>query len=105
MSQKQALGPDWNAQDLVFPTATGHPMQGSALELFFHEVCLRSGITASKRDKYGFRIHGCRHTAATHQLVKIKSLKHVADMLGHSTTKMTEKYLHLIPTKVRQQIA
>lgn len=99
------LGADWNQLDLVFPTINGNPMQGSALDQFFEDVCRRAGIRPSSSKARGVRIHDLRHTAATYQLVKLRSIREVQVMLGHSTVKMTERYLHLIPTAQRRQIA
>lgn len=102
---RRALGDDWNPLDLVFPTINGYRMQGSLLSQLFKDICGRAGITPSTRSQRGFRIHDCRHTAATYMLVELKSIRDVQVALGHSTTKMTERYLHLIPTGQRRQIA
>ena len=37
-----------------------------------------------------------RHTFATHLLKQGESQKTVAELLGHSTTRMTERYLHIL---------
>lgn len=91
-------GPGWNTIDLVFPTATGIPMQPATLtHEFFRPVCLLAGIPYSQRSRDGgLRIHDLRHTMATRHLKKHKNLMMTKTVLGHSTVKMTERYVHLL---------
>ncbi|OGA00379.1 MAG: hypothetical protein A2Z44_11620 [Betaproteobacteria bacterium RBG_19FT_COMBO_58_11] len=52
-----------------------------------------------------FRIHDQRHTAASWAINDGASLSAVRDMLGHASVKMTEKYAHLAPHKVREVVS
>lgn len=56
--------------NLVFPRSSGQPMQHSALtHTYFRKTCLLAGIQfRDRKHKDGFRIHDCRHTAATWML-------------------------------------
>lgn len=42
------------------------------------------------------RCHGARHTFATHAIMNGVDLATLAQLLGHASTKTTERYLHLI---------
>lgn len=44
--------------------------------------------------------HTTRHTFASHFLAETKDLKLLAEVLGHSHTKVTEIYAHLLPGKL-----
>jgi site-specific recombinase XerD len=43
-----------------------------------------------------FRIHDCRHSFASFIISKGVSLKIIGDLLGHSQTRTTERYAHLM---------
>lgn len=95
---RRRRGPAWNPLDLVFPTITGLPMQGSVLTHdYFRPVCRLAGITYSDTGhKGGLRIQDLRHTFATRHLRQHKNLVLTQMVLGHSSTKMTERYVHLL---------
>jgi len=94
---KALHGDGWNPRDMVFPTITGIPMQGSALMAdYFRPVCRLAGITFSDRNHPGgLRIHDLRHTFATRHLKQHRNLMLTMTVLGHSSVKMTERYVHL----------
>lgn len=59
-------------------------------------------LALKKAGIQNFRIHDQRHTAASWAINSGASLSAVRDMLGHASVKMTEKYAHLEPYKVRE---
>ncbi|MEE4332250.1 site-specific integrase [Pseudomonas alliivorans] len=63
----------------------------------FNGACERAGI----RD---FVIHDLRHTCAAWLATAGVPLMEIRDLLGHSTTQMTEKYAHLSPARVRDAV-
>lgn len=51
-----------------------------------------------------FRQHDQRHTLASWMVMSGTELIKVRDMLGHSSTKLTERYAHLHPDALRQAV-
>jgi integrase len=50
----------------------------------------------------GFRFHDCRHNAASQIINSTKDLNIVRALLGHSDARVTQRYAHLLPDKVRE---
>ena len=48
--------------------------------------------------------HSLRHSRATHLLANGVDIKFIKDFLGHSNIKTTERYLHLTPSMLKEQI-
>ncbi len=57
----------------------------------YYTAYARAGI------KHDGGIHGLRHAFATHQLACGLSLYTLKEILGHSSIKTTERYLHWVP--------
>ncbi|MBT6066375.1 MAG: tyrosine-type recombinase/integrase, partial [Proteobacteria bacterium] len=49
--------------------------------------------------------HTLRHTCASWMVMEGRSLMEVRDILGHSTVKMTERYAHLAPERLREAVS
>jgi hypothetical protein len=64
----------------------------------FTTACTHVGIE-------DFRIHDLRHTCAAWLVSAGVPLTEVRDLLGHRTIRMTERYAHLAPEKVRAAVA
>ena len=70
---------------LVFPGVKGNPR--SRAETSFRRTCAKAQI-------YGLRFHDLRHTCATRLVTGGIDLATVKKILGHSTIRTTERYLH-----------
>jgi integrase len=75
---------------------TGEPRIGK-IGLPFHDVRSSFDSACEKAGIENFRFHDLRHTAASHMVMVGVPLKTVAEILGHTTTAMTERYSHLLP--------
>jgi integrase len=97
-TQKRAVvGAAWQENDLVFPDATGRPMDGKyMLKHCFRPLLRRAGLPP-------IRFHDLRHTAATLLLGQGIHPKVVAEMLGHTTITITlDTYSHVLPEMQRE---
>lgn len=92
LQEREAAGPLWSANDLVFCNEVGEPLDGTAvLRGYFYPLLERAGLPR-------VRLHDLRHTAATLLLGQGISPKVVASLLGHSTTSVTlDVYSHVTP--------
>ncbi len=67
----------------------GKPMnRGGFLKWKFVKAVQVAGLA-------NFRFHDLRHTFASHAAMRGVNLKTLADILGHKSTRMTERYAHL----------
>lgn len=80
------------ASDWVFPNATGTgPLDGRDFDrLVFRPALARAGIA-------DFRWKDLRHTFATRLRMQNADLKSIGELMGHTTTRMTERYAHAAP--------
>ncbi len=62
----------------------------------------KSALTRAKIKD--FRFHDLRHTFASHLVMNGVGLADIQDYLGHSTTKMTNRYAHLSPSHKKEAI-
>ncbi|MFZ2445734.1 MAG: tyrosine-type recombinase/integrase [Syntrophobacteraceae bacterium] len=60
-------------------------------------ACRRAGIE-------DFTFHDLRHTFATHFLQKTRDIHTLAQIMGHSTTHMSERYAHLLEDHKQEQM-
>ena len=74
-------------QELVFQVSTTEYGGRTWLQRAFKEACGKAGIE-------GIRFHDLRHTAATRLVEAGIPLHAVAELLGHSSIRMTERYSH-----------
>lgn len=72
----------------IFPAAHGGAYKGFPEETF-RRVRRAAGVAGSP--------HRSRHTYASHFLARVPDMKLLAEVLGHSDTRVTELYSHLLP--------
>ncbi|WP_367848916.1 tyrosine-type recombinase/integrase [Rhodoferax sp. WC2427] len=80
------------ATGLIFPSAT-NPRQPVDLRKTWGAALRTAGISE-------FRFHDLRHTTASYLAMNGASLLSISKVLGHQTTKMTERYSHLAASHI-----
>jgi integrase len=75
----------------------GKPERIANIKRAFASACRRAGIE-------DFTPHDLRHTCAAWLVSAGVPLTEVRDLLGHSTIRMTERYAHLAPERVRAAV-
>ena len=83
----------------VFLTLAGEPWSEIMLRRYFDIAKAVAGITRP------FRFHDMRHDFASALARDGVSLLVIAQLLGHTTTRMTARYAHLHPDTLRAAIA
>jgi integrase len=99
MSQQQVkseAGEYWQANDLVFCTALGTPLNPNKVLERFETVLKKAGLPH-------IRFHDLRHSAATMLLAMGVHPKVVQELLGHNQISMTmDIYSHVLPTMQKE---
>lgn len=93
-----AAGSSWAALDLVFATEVGTPIDPSNLRRDLTATCERAGLGH-------WHPHELRHSAASLMLSQNVPLEVVADVLGHSSIRMTADVYGHIRAPQRQAAA
>jgi integrase len=75
--------------ELVFHTHRGTPWNRSNLSLRMRRARAKAGIPDDAK------LYGLRHGFGTRSIVNGVDLKTLSTLMGHSTTRMTEHYVHL----------
>lgn len=70
-------------------------------------ICIRSGwrFAIKKANIEDFRFHDLRHTAASYFAMNGATLTDIAEILGHKTIQMTQRYAHLHIDHTRKVMA
>jgi integrase len=76
--------------DYVFVNGHGRRWTIKALTKHFRAVCRRAGLPDD------VKCHGGRHTFATNALMNGVDIATLAQLLGHSDVKSTQRYIHLV---------
>lgn len=89
---KEAIGPEWNPEGLVFTTEQGTPMHPNTPYTWLKRF-------QKKHDFKECSIHRLRHTNATLLMAKGLDAKSLMGRLGHTDLSTTDKYLDFISEK------
>ena len=84
--------------ELVFCQSDGARLKDSTADDAIKRIAKRAGLR-----RIGW--HVCRHTFASHLVMRGAPIKAVQELLGHSTINMTERYAHLSPDVRRDAVA
>jgi integrase len=94
--ERLAAGPLWEDWGLVFTTATGRPLQGSAVTRGFQQLLARTGMRRQ-------RFHDLRHACASLLLAEGVHPRVIMETLGHSGIALTmNTYSHVLPALQRE---
>lgn len=83
--------------EFVFSSFYRRDKPVSIFRIGFKQAVRRAKLPYGRAVKGGIVFHDARHTAATRMLQRGASLRDVADILGHSDTHMTLRYVHSSP--------
>lgn len=87
-----------NESAFVFHNKKGKPLKEQTISQQFKKYVISAGIN----DKIHF--HSLRHSFATHLVKKGVPLFAIQKLLGHSTSKTTEIYSHLLPQQLHREV-
>ena len=87
-----------NESDFVFHDPKGNQLKEKTVSQKFKKYVRRAKLN----DKLHF--HSLRHTFATHLVKKSVPLFAIQKLLGHSTSKTTEVYSHLLPQQLHREV-
>lgn len=73
----------------LFEGPHGEPYSSRSVNQFIHRYCLAAGI------KKRVSAHTLRHSFATHLLERGTDLRYIQTLLGHESSKTTERYTHV----------
>ena len=94
-AERSDAGTAWEEHDLVFCQPTGRPIDRRADHRAWTRLLLEAGVRH-------VRLHDARHGVATILLADGVPARVVADLLGHSGTKITlDVYSHVLPPMAR----
>jgi integrase len=89
--ERLAIGPGYATFNLVFAHVDGQPLKPATISRTFDRLAKTAGVPK-------ITLHGLRHTFATLALLDGIPAKVVAEVLGHSSTRVTEDlYQHVTP--------
>jgi integrase len=89
--ERRLAAGSWSAEDLIFCTGEGGPVNPNSLYDRFDAIVARAGVRR-------IPLHGMRHTHATLLLAAGTPIKAVSERLGHSKTSITlDTYAHALP--------
>ncbi|HIB69989.1 MAG TPA: site-specific integrase, partial [Candidatus Marinimicrobia bacterium] len=83
--------------DLVFPSRVNHHKH------FDFRRPFQMALKAAKIEN--FRWHDLRHCAASYLVMAGVDMRTVAEILGHKTIQMTQRYAHLSPEHLKDAVA
>ncbi len=94
-SRHKQVRPDTDTQEALFLNRRGGRLTRQAYWLRLNKLAIKAGISSN------ITPHMLRHSFATHLLHGGASLRHVQELLGHSSIATTQIYTHLTNEHIR----
>jgi site-specific recombinase XerD len=79
----------YGPNEWLFESPGGGPYSARSVNHFIHKYCHRAGITRHAS------AHTLRHSFATHLLERGTDLRYIQTLLGHESSRTTERYAHV----------
>jgi len=98
-SRQKQVRPGTDTQNALFLNRRGGRLTRQAYWLRLNKLAIKAGISSN------ITPHMLRHSFATHLLHGGASLRHVQELLGHSSIATTQIYTHLTNEHVRREYA
>ena len=86
---------DIGDQRYIWTVETGKPLSAGGVKTAYKRIFARAGVRGGA--------HSLRHTFATEYLRAGGDLYRLSRIMGHSTTRVTERYLHLVVDDLIQE--
>ncbi len=96
LSRRTELTPDAEAQNRVFVTDRGHPMNARYVQRLV-AARIRAVSEVGRQSP-----HVLRHTVATHLLNRGADLRAVKELLGHASLSTTQVYTHVSSSQLKR---
>ncbi len=79
----------YKPKEWLFESPDGSPYSARSVNQFIHRYCAKAGIQKH------VSAHTLRHSFATHLLERGTDLRYIQTLLGHESSKTTERYTHV----------
>jgi len=96
-SRHKQVHPNTDTQEALFLNRRGERLTRQAYWLRLNKLAIKAGLSSN------ITPHMLRHSFATHLLHGGASLRHVQELLGHSSIATTQIYTHLTNEHVRSE--
>ena len=96
-SRHKQVHPNTDTQEALFLNRRGERLTRQAYWLRLNKLAIKAGLSSN------ITPHMLRHSFATHLLHGGASLRHVQELLGHSSIATTQIYTHLTTEHVRSE--
>jgi integrase len=83
---------------LIFTTEKGEPIHGTTLRVWFHQICARAQLPYQK-------FHDFRHCCVSLLIAQGVPARHIADLVGHTSTRITQDVYGHIFDDARRDVA
>ena len=97
LEEQLQLGSAYSKNDLLFPSETGTYMYSKNLTRSWQRALERLGLPIKT-------FHALRHTFASQLIQRGENVAVVSRLLGHSTIKTTERYIHVVQATKRDVV-